>query len=334
MRVSRRQALTAMGSLAAVATAGKALAAGEALVKSYPDPAYQSLDPTFDKYNLGAFSGVDKLYEGTRYGEGPVYFGDGRYLLWSDIPNNRLMKWDEDTGAVSVYRSPSNNSNGNMRDRQGRLVTCEHGGKVTRTEHDGSVTTLAVTFQGKRLNSPNDCVLANDDAIWFTDPPYGLSDYTGHARAPELGFNVYRMAPDGKLTVVADDVEGPNGLCFSPDQKKLYVVNTGASPSNILVYDVVDGVKLANRKVFATADKGYSADGVKCDTDGNVWASWGPGADQAGVRVFSPAGKAIGRIALPEGAVNLCFGGWAKNRLFITTGHGLYAAYVNARGAV
>jgi gluconolactonase len=340
--MSRRTALAGgAGALATAAIGGRALAleAGTAVSSKYPDTAYQSLDPAFDKYNMNAFAGVDVLYQGTRWGEGPVYIGDDKCYLWSDIPNNRLLRYDEESGQVTTFRSPSNYSNGNTRDRQGRLITCEHAGRLIRTEHDGTTTVLAETFQGKKLNSPNDVVVHKDDAIWFTDPPYGLSDYVGRARKPEVGNNVYRLDKSGALTIVAGDVEGPNGLAFSPDWKKLYVVNTSVSPCLILVYDVTDnGTKLANKKVFVTCDKGYVTDGIRLDVDGNIWAGWytvGPTDDnnaQLGVRVFSPQGKAIGRIATPEGITNLTWGGWGRNRLFMVGGHGAYAAYVNAKG--
>ena len=223
----------------------------------YPDPAIVALDPRFEKYWL-KLSCVERLATGCRWAEGPVYFGDGRYLLWSDIPNNRILKWEEETGAVSVYRKPSNFANGHTRDRQGRLVGCEHGGRrIYRTEYDGSITTLIDSFDGKRLNSPNDVVVKSDGSIWFTDPAFGiLADYEGYKAEPEIGTNVYRLDPEtSKATVVAEDVLGPNGLCFSPDEKILYIVESRGVPNRkILAYDVTDGGrKIANKRVLIDA---------------------------------------------------------------------------------
>ena len=219
----------------------------------YPDPAVEVVDPRFAKYKVGN-AAVERLYAGTRWAEGPVWFADGRYLLFSDIPNNRILRWLEDTGEVSVFRSPSNYSNGNSRDRQGRLITCEHDTRrVTRTEYDGTITVLIDRFQNKKLNAPNDIAVHSDGAIWFTDPGYGImSNYEGHKASFELPANVYRLDPKtGEATVVAGDMDKPNGLCFSPDEKKLYIADTGApkqpsDPRPIRVYDVVDGVRLSN----------------------------------------------------------------------------------------
>jgi len=218
----------------------------------YPDPAVQILDPSFAKYRI-ALASVERLAVGMRWSEGPVWFGDGRYLLWSDIPNNRIMKWEEETGAVSVFRKPSNNANGNTRDRQGRLVTCEHlTRRVTRTEYDGTITVLMDSFDGKPLNSPNDVVVKSDGSIWFTDPTFGiLGNYEGAVATPELPTNVYRLDPgSGRATVATGDVNRPNGLAFSPDEAKIYVVES-APPRKIRVFDVVDGgTGLANDRVF------------------------------------------------------------------------------------
>ena len=300
----------------------------------YPDPAVQVVDPRFNQYRLPLAS-VERLYTGCRWSEGPVYFGDGRYVLWSDIPNNRILKWEEDTGAVSVFRKPSDNANGNTRDRQGRLVTCEHDARrVTRTEYDGSITVLADRYQGKRLNSPNDIVVKTDGSIWFTDPTFGISGYyEGHKDQSEVAPAVYRLdGQTGELTCVADDIEGPNGLAFSPDESVLYVVASRASPRKLLAYDVV-GTKLANGRVFINAGPG-SPDGFRVDIDGNLWCGWGMGeASLDGVRVFSPQGEPIGHISLPERCANLCFGGRYRNRLFMAASHSLYALYVNAQGA-
>jgi gluconolactonase len=306
---------------------------------AYPDPAVEVIDPRFAKYKVGN-AAVERLYTGTRWSEGPVWFGDGRYLLWSDIPNNRMLRWSEETGEVSVFRSPSNYSNGNYRDRQGRLLTCEHDTRrLTRTEYDGTITVLMDGFQGKKLNAPNDLAVHSDGAIWFTDPGYGImSNYEGHKATFELPAVVYRLDPrTHEATVVASDMDKPNGICFSPEEKLLYIVDTGApkragDPHAIRVYDVVDGVRLKNGRLFVDMSPG-SSDGIRCDTDGNVWsaAGWG-GADFNGVHVFAPDGKLIGKIHLPEMCANLCFGGAKKNRLFMAASQSLYAVYVNAEG--
>src|SRR5712692_5497303 len=300
----------------------------------YPDPAVQVLDPSFAQYRLN-LAAVERLATGFRWAEGPVWFGDGRFLLWSDIPNNRMMKWEEETGAVSIFRKPSNNTNGNTRDRQGRLVSCEHDARrVTRTEHDGTITVLADRYQGKPLNSPNDVVCKSDDSVWFSDPPFGiLGNYEGHVATPELPTNVYRIdARTGELTMATGDVARPNGLCFSPDESRLYVVVSGATPREIRVFDVVDGgTKLANGRVFVNAGEGIP-DGMRCDTDGNLWCGWGGGEGHDGVAIFDPAAKLIGRILLPERCANLCFGGVKRNRLFMASSQSLYALYVNTQG--
>jgi gluconolactonase len=301
----------------------------------YPDPAVQVLDPSFAKYRLPLAS-VERLATGMRWSEGPVYFGDARCVLWSDIPNNRIMRWDEGTGATSVYRQPSNNANGNTRDRQGRLVTCEHDARrVTRTEYDGAITVICDHFDGKRLNSPNDVVVKRDGSIWFTDPQFGiLGYYEGHLDTPELPMNVYRVDGDtGEATVVADGINAPNGLAFSPDESKLYIVESRAEPRRILVHGVVgDGRKLANRKVLIDSGPQGAPDGFRCDVDGNLWCGWGMSEKLDGVRIFNPDGQAIGHIALPERCANLCFGGRYRNRLFMAASHSLYALYVNTQG--
>jgi gluconolactonase len=244
-----------------------------------------------------------------------------------------------ETGAVSNYRKPSDYANGATRDRQGRLIHCEHGGRrVIRTEYDGSITVLMDRFEGKRLNSPNDVVVKSDGSIWFTDPPFGLmSDYEGHKAPSEIGQNVYRI--DGETlqpTIVADDVLGPNGLCFSPDEKLLYVVESRGAPNRkILAYDVsADGTTIANKRVLIDAGPG-TPDGMRCDIDGNLWCGWGMGnAELDGVFVFAPDGNLIGRISLPERCANLCFGGLKRNRLFMASSQSIYALYVNTQGAV
>jgi gluconolactonase len=334
MELTRRTMLTAASATAAVAFTRTAFAAWEPSQR-YPDPAIQTLDPSFNKYRL-ALAGVEQLTTGMRWCEGPVYFGDARCLLWSDIPNNRIMRWAEGTGRTSVHRRPSNNSNGNTRDRQGRLVTCEHDSRrLTRTEYDGTVTVLIDKFDGKPLNSPNDVVVKSDDSIWFTDPPFGiLGNYEGHVATPELPTNVYRLDPKtGRATVAAGDVNRPNGLAFSPDESKLYIVEAGVTPRVIRVYDVA-GDKLANPRTFLTAEAGGTPDGFRCDVDGNLWCGWGMGnAQQDGVKIFDPTGKPIGFIALPERCANVCFGGVKRNRLFMTASHSIYSLYVNTQGA-
>ena len=296
-----------------------------------PDPSIQVVDPSFAKYRVNS-AAVERLTTGYRWCEGPAWFGDGRYLIWSDIPNNRIMRWDEETGAVSVFRKPSNYGNGNTRDRQGRLVTCEHDTRrVTRTEYDGSITVILDRFDGKPLNSPNDVVVKSDDSVWFSDPPFGiLGNYEGHTAAVELPTNVYRVDRSGKATVVVDDIPRPNGLAFSPDESKLYVVVSGRVPREIRVFDVV-GDKLQNGRVFIDCGQGVP-DGFRVDTDGNLWCAWGGGEGHDGVAIFNPAGTMIGHILLPERAANLCFGGQKRNRLFICATQSIYALYVNAQG--
>jgi gluconolactonase len=306
----------------------------------YPDPAVEIVDARFAKYKV-INAGVERLYTGARWAEGPVWFGDGRYLLFSDIPNNRMLRWLEDTGEISVFRNPSNYSNGNYRDRQGRLLTCEHDSRrVSRTELDGTVTVLMDQFQGKKLNAPNDLTVHSDGAIWFTDPGYGImNNYEGHKAPFELPANVYRLDPNTReATVVISDLDKPNGICFSPDEKKLYVVDTGTpkregDPHPIRVYDVENGVRLKNGRLFADMSPGMS-DGIRCDVDGNVWsaAGWG-GEGYNGVHIFAPNGKLIGKIHLPETCANVCFGGAKKNRLFIAASQSLYSIYVNTEGA-
>ena len=306
----------------------------------YPDPAVEIVDPSFAKYKVGN-AAVERLYTGARWAEGPVWYGDGRYLLFSDIPNNRMLRWLEDTQEVSIFRSPSNYSNGNYRDRQGRLLTCEHDSRrLTRTEHDSTITVLMDHFQGKQLNAPNDLAVHSDGAIWFTDPGYGImSNYEGHKASFELPASVYRLDPKTReATVVASDMDKPNGICFSPDEKKLYIVDTGepkhaGDPHPIRVYDVEDGVRLKNGRMFANMSPG-SSDGIRCDVDGNVWSAAGwAGEGFNGVHVFAPDGKLIGRIHIPETCANLCFGGAKKNRLFMAASQSLYALYVNTEGA-
>jgi gluconolactonase len=307
----------------------------------YPDPAIEVLDDAFLGLRLYSAS-VEQLATGCRWGEGPVWFGDGRYLLWSDIPNNRILRWDDCSGAVSVFREPSNNANGHTRDRQGRLVSCEHlTRRVTRTEHDGSITMLADRFDGKRLNSPNDIVSARDGSIWFTDPTFGIGGhYEGDPAVSELPHAVYRLAPDdGVLHQVLADLKGPNGLAFSPDESELYIVESRAEPHRKLwAYRVIANATLGNKRLVIDAADGGALDGIAVDAEGHIWCGWGgngrvPSEPLDGVRVFDAAGKALGHIHLPERCANLCFGGAKRNRLFMTASHSLYALYVNVQGA-
>jgi gluconolactonase len=295
------------------------------------------LDPRFKKYHIVP-AAIERIAHGMRWAEGPVWFGDGRYLLWSDIPNNRVMKWEEATGEVSEFRKPSGYANGHTRDRQGRLVACEHGERrIVRTEYDGTQTVLMSHFEGKRLNSPNDIVVKSDASVWFTDPPFGiLGHYEGDPATPELPTNVYRLDPaTGRATVVTADIARPNGLCFSPDERLLYVVESGSSPRRIRVFDVSDdGTQLRNDRVFFDGDPLATPDGFRCDVDGNLWAGWGLSPEHNGVRIFAPDGTPIGHIHLPERCANLCFGGRARNRLFMAASQSVYALYVNTQGAV
>jgi gluconolactonase len=331
--MERRQFITASAALAASAAA-PALAQWSPTTK-YPDPSVIVMDPSFNRFRLG-LAGVERIATGCRWNEGPVYFGDGRYLLWSDIPNNRIVRWDEETGAVSNFRKPSNFANGNTRDRQGRLLSCEHGGRrVSRTEYDGTVTTVIDRFEGKPLNSPNDVVCKSDGSIWFTDPPFGiLGFYEGYKAEPQLPTHVYRVdGKTGKATVVAADINRPNGLAFSPDESKLYVIEAFTNPRGMWVYDVVDGgTRLSNKRRFFDPGAG-TIDGFRVDVDGNLWMGWGMGSEELdGVMCVNPEGKIIGRIKLPERCANVCFGGPARNRLFMAASQSVYAVYLNTQG--
>jgi gluconolactonase len=303
----------------------------------YPDQRVEVLDRRF-RYRIGN-AAIERIAGGCRWAEGPVYFPDGGYLLWSDLPNNRILRWLEEDGHVSVFRANSDFANGNTRDREGRLITCEHGSRrVTRTEWDGTKTVLVDRFQGKRLNSPNDAVVASDGAVWFTDPSYGLdSYYEGFRGSPELPCNVYRLDPlTGACAVVADDFVRPNGLAFSPDERVLYIVDSGIThggPAHVRRFEV-DGSRLRRGAVFADDFAPSSGDGVRTDVDGNVWCAVAHGdAAEDGVRCYTPEGALIGKIHLPEGVANLCFGGPRRNRLFMAASTSVYALYLSAEGA-
>ena len=299
----------------------------------YPDPRIKLDDESFSKYRL-ANAKVERIASGMRWCEGPVWFGDGRYLLWSDIPNNRIMRWDEATSSVGVFREPSRHANGNTRDRQGRLLTCEHGTRrVTRTEYDGSTTVIANQFEGKHLNSPNDIVCKSDGSIWFTDPPFGiLGFYEGRKAESKLPTNVYRWDPETKeVAVAAEGIRRPNGIAFSPDESQLYIVEAGVTPRVIRSYDVAEGTRLTNMRQLVR--RHGTPDGLKVDVDGNLWVGWGMGEEWLdGVRVFNPEGRRIGRILLPERCANLCFGGRHRNRLFMCASTSVYSLYVNTQG--
>jgi gluconolactonase len=347
----RRSFLAAAGALAGAAVAGAARGAfareygPNAEPVRYPEPDVVVIDDRFKKYKLGN-APIQRLHTGTLWAEGPAWSAVGRYLLWSDIPNDVQLRWLEEDGHVSVFRRPAGNSNGNTFDWQGRQIACEHGNRrVLRYEHDGTTTVLADKWNGKPLNAPNDAVVHPDDgAIWFTDPGYGaLMDYEGNKGELHHKEAIYRIdAKSGKLALVSDDIFKPNGLCFSPDYKKLYVADTGAShypdaPRNIKVWDVVDGKTLSDGREFTSMEldgKAGFADGIRADVDGNVWASAGwVGDGYDGVHIFAPDGARIGQIRLPEICSNVCFGGTKRNRLFMTGSQSLYAVYVETRGA-
>jgi gluconolactonase len=299
----------------------------------YPDPDVVALDPRFRRYIIGN-TVIRRLHIGTLWAEGVAWNGVGRYLVWSDIPNNVQMRWIEDDGRVTAFRSPSGYSNGNTFDYEGRQLSCEHGGRrVVRYEPNGAVTVVAEKFLGKRLSSPNDVVVHPDGGIWFTDPTYGIrGNYEGFKSEQELKEAVYRVdAKTGQIDKVTDEVGAPNGICFSPDYKKLYVADTGM-PREIKVWDV-DGKTVRNGKRLIQLDipgsgANSAADGIRCDTDGNIWAGARPG-----VQVVTAAGERIGMIRLPETCANVCFGGQRRNRLFMAASQSLYAIYVEATGA-
>lgn len=306
----------------------------------YPDPDVVSLTPAFDQYRVGN-SAIQRLWTGGLWLEGPAWSGVGRYFLWSDIPNNVQHRWLEDDGHVSIFRNPSGNSNGNTFDWSGRQVSCQHGERrVVRYELDGTMTVLADEYEGLPLNSPNDAVVHPDGGIWFTDPPYGTAPpggYEGNPGEIHHPHAVYRIDPSGTLERVTDELEAPNGLCFSPDYKKLYVVDTGAGERNIKVFDVVDETSLANMELFSDmmlGEQSLGPDAVRADVDGNIWASSGwEGYPYDGVLCLTPEGEMIGHIRLPETTSNLVFGGPKRNRLMITASQSIYAVYVNTKGA-
>jgi gluconolactonase len=344
--------VTPLGQTGAPTRSTEPLPLGPLSGSRYPDShletAKKPSKPSFGPSGFPAFAGtmaVERVATGFRWAEGPVYFPAGRYVLFSDIPNNRIMRFSEDDGHLSVYRQPSMNSNGNTIDREGRLITCEHSGRrVTRTELDGSITIIADKYNGKRLNSPNDAVVTADGAIWFTDPAYGIGGYYEGIKAePEQEKkNVYRVDPkSGDVKVVVDDFVEPNGLALSPDEKKLYVCDTGFTdgpdnPSHIRVFDLdVAGGKVSNSKVFADMPKPSITDGLRCDTAGRLWCSVGWGdTNEDGVRCYTAEGDLLGKIHIPETVANLCFGGQQRNRLYICGSTSLYAVYTSAQGAL
>jgi gluconolactonase len=297
----------------------------------YPDPDIVAVDKRFAKYIV--FNAVIyRHYVGTKWAEGPAWSAQGRYLVWSDIPNNRQMRLLEEDGHVTTFREPSGYSNGNTFDFEGRQLSCEHAGRrVVRYENNGRVTVIADKYNGKSLNSPNDIVVHPDGSIWFTDPPYGiLGNYEGFAAKAELKEAVYRVDPKlAKIELVTDDLDKPNGICFSHDYKRLYICDTG-DPRDIRVYEIAEN-KLRNGRRFVKSNGG--ADGIRADLDGNIWAGMNGGAGVDGVQVFSPEGQLIGKILLPEVCANICFGGAKRNRLFMAASQSLYSVYVGTQGA-
>jgi len=350
MKAASAATVTPFGQTGAPTRSTGPLPLGPLPGSRYPDSHLESAKPklSFGPNDFPAFAGtmaVERVATGFRWAEGPVYFPAGRYVLFSDIPNNRIMRFSEDDGHLSVYRQPSMNSNGNTIDREGRLITCEHSGRrVTRTELDGSITIIADKYNGKKLNSPNDAVVTSDGAIWFTDPVYGIGGfYEGIKAEPEQEkHNVYRVDPkSGDIKVVVDDFVEPNGIALSPDEKKLYVIDTGFTdgpdnPSHIRAFNLDVGAgKASNSKVFAEMPKPSITDGMRCDTEGRVWCSVGWGdPNEDGVRCYTPEGDLLGKIHIPETVANLCFGGQQRNRLYICGSTSLYAVYTSVQGAM
>ncbi|MFK7869821.1 MAG: SMP-30/gluconolactonase/LRE family protein [Roseobacter sp.] len=294
---------------------------------------FEVIEPEFEACFVG-HARVERLWSGARWSEGPVWFAAGRYLLWSDIPNNRILRFDDTDGSVSTFRDPANNANGHTVDRQGRLVSCEHlTRRVTRTEHDGSVTVIADSYKGKRLNSPNDVVVKSDGSVWFTDPSYGiLMDYEGERADSDIGAcHVYRVDASGEISMVADDYHKPNGLAFSPDETLLYIADTGVThdpqgPKHIRRHVVNADGSLGHGEVFATCTEGLF-DGFRVDRDGRIWSS---AAD--GVHCLNRDGVLIGKVHIPELVANVCFGGPKLNRLFIAGTTSLYSIFLNVNG--
>ena len=308
----------------------------------YPDPDIIALDSRFDRLKIGN-TVIRRIATGMLWTEGPAWNGAGRYLIWSDIPNDTQKRWLLEDGHVSDFRTPSQNSNGNTFDYQGRQLSCEHATRrVVRYEHDGSVTVLANSYQSKPLNAPNDIVVHPNGDIFFTDPGYGtMGDYEGNKGTLEIKEAVYRIdGKNGTLHLLLDDLHKPNGLCFSADYRKIYVVDTGDG-QNIRVYDLSDNaLHAANGKEFAVIGGNVNgqilhgnSDGIRCDTEGNIWASASGGTGLDGVQIFAPDGTRIGQIRLPEACSNVCFGGVKRNRLFMTASQSVYSVFVEARGA-